>query len=292
LALLRATLRGPEETNVSELSGKIAIITGASRGMGKAIAVAFAERGAEVVLASKTVAPNPKLPGTLEDVAAEIKKKGGKAFIQATDVRDEEQIQALVAKTARELGGVDILINNAGALYWADVEGTPAKRFDLVMSVNARAAFLCASAVIPHMRKRGGGAIVNMSPPITESCTKGRVAYMISKFGMSMLTEGLAAEVAKDGITVHSLWPVTMIESQATIGHHLGEPAQWRTPQILVDATVALVTKTSKLPSGRSLYDEDVLESIGTRNFAKYACVPGTDPPRMRLDDAKGYWRQ
>jgi citronellol/citronellal dehydrogenase len=289
---LRATLRGAEEEIVQALQGKVAIITGASRGIGKAIALAFAERGAEVVLASKTVAPNPKLPGTLEDVAAEIRKKGGKAFIQPTDVRDEGQIQELVATTARELGGVDILINNAGALFWADVESTPAKRFDLVMSVNARAAFLCASAAIPHMKKRGGGAIVNMSPPYTDHCTKGRVAYMISKFGMSLLTEGLAAEVAKDGITVHSLWPVTMVESQATVGHHLGEPSMWRTPQILVDATVALVTKTSKLPSGSSLYDEDVLQSIGVTNFSKYACVAGTDPPRMRLDDPKGYWRQ
>jgi citronellol/citronellal dehydrogenase len=292
LALLRATLHGLEETNVADLSGKIAIVTGASRGIGKAIAIAFAERGAEVVLASKTVAPNPKLPGTLEDVAAEVRMKGGKAFIQPTDVRDEGQIQELVAKTVRELGGVDILINNAGALFWADVESTPAKRFDLVMGVNVRAAFLCAQAVIPHMRKRGGGAIVNMSPPITEGCTKGRVAYMISKFGMSMLTEGLAAEVAKDAIAVHSLWPVTMVESQATIGHHMGEPSQWRMPQILVDATLALVTKTSKIPSGRSVYDEEVLESIGTQDFSKYACVPGSNPPRMRLDDPTGYWRK
>ena len=277
---------------MSDLKGKIAIVTGASRGIGKAISLALAGRGAQVVLASKTVDPNPKLPGTLADVKREIESKGGKAFIQPTDVRDEAQISELVEKTVKELGGVDILINNAGALFWAPVEQTPAKRFDLVMGVNARASLLCAGACVPHMKKRGGGVIVNMSPPVTEGCTTGRVAYMISKFGMSMLTEGLAAELKGDKIRVFSLWPVTMVESQATIGHNLGEPSMWRTPQILVDATMALCDGTAKIESGRSVYDEDVLESLGIKDFSKYACVPGTDPPRMRLDDPKGYWRQ
>lgn len=277
---------------MAELKGKVAIVTGASRGIGKALSIALAERGASVVLASKTVAPNPKLPGTLDDVKREIEAKGGKAFIQPTDVRDEAQIQELVDKTAKELGGIDILINNAGALFWAPVEQTPAKRFDLVIGVNVRASFLCAHYAVPHLKKRGGGHIINMSPPVTEGCTPGRVAYMVSKFGMSMLTEGLAEELKADNIKVHSLWPVTMVESQATVGHGLGEPQMWRTPAILVDSTLALLTGQSKLASGKSLYDEEVLESIGVKDFSKYACVPGTDPPRMRLDDAKGYWRQ
>jgi citronellol/citronellal dehydrogenase len=275
-----------------DLKGKVAIVTGASRGIGKALSVALAERGTHVVLASKTVNPNPRLPGTLDDVKREIELKGGKAYIQPTDVRDEAQIDALVEKTARELGGIDFLINNAGALFWAPVEQTPAKRFDLVIGVNVRAAFLCAHYAVPHMKKRGGGHVVNMSPPVTEGCTPGRVAYMVSKFGMSMLTEGLAHELRADNVKVHSLWPVTMIESQATIGHHLGEPAMWRTPAILVDATLALLTGESRIESGKSLYDEEVLASIGVKEFSKYACVPGTDPPRMRLDDPKGYWRQ
>src|SRR5262249_19233499 len=156
-------------------------------------------------------------------------------------------------KTARELGGIDYLINNAGALFWGPVEQTPAKRFDLVMSVNARAAFLCAHYAISHLKKRGGGHIINMSPPITEDCTPGRVAYMISKFGMSMVTEGLAQELKNDKIKVHSLWPVTMVESQATIAHHMGERSMWRSPAILVDATMALLTGESSLLSGKSL---------------------------------------
>ncbi|MEO7111418.1 MAG: SDR family NAD(P)-dependent oxidoreductase, partial [Polyangiaceae bacterium] len=167
---------------MGKLEGKIAIVTGASRGIGKAIAIRFAKEGAKVVLASKTTEPNPKLPGTLDDVRKEIEAAGGKAYVQPTDVRDEDQIAALTERTAKELGGIDILINNAGALFWAPVETTPSKRFSLVMDVNVRASFLCAQYVLPHMKKRGGGAIVNMSPPYTPGVMKGRVAYLISKF--------------------------------------------------------------------------------------------------------------
>lgn len=276
---------------MGKLAGKVAVVTGASRGVGKALALRFASEGATVVLAAKTIDPNPKLPGTLEDVRREVESKGGRAIIQATDVRDEAQIIELMERTTRELGGIDILVNNAGALYWAPVEATPAKRFDLVIGVNVRASFLCAHHALASMKARGGGCIVNMSPPITTDVTNGKVAYMISKFGMTMLTEGLAAETKKDGIRVYSLWPVTMVESQATIGNSLGTPEMWRSPDVLVDPTMALITGESKLPSGGAYYDEEVLESIGVTDFAKYAVVPGTHPPRMRLDDPKAYWR-
>ncbi|MEO6419117.1 MAG: SDR family oxidoreductase [Polyangiaceae bacterium] len=272
------------------LEGKVAIVTGASRGIGKALAIRLAAEGASVVLASKTVDPNPKLPGTLDDVKKEIEAAGGKAFIQPTDVRDESQIIELIEKTAKELGGIDILINNAGALFWAPVEQTTSKRFDLVIGVNVRASFLCASHAIPHIKKRGGGHIINMSPPVTPDVTKDRVAYMISKFGMSLLTEGLAAELKNDKILVHSLWPVTMVESQATIGNHLGEPAMWRAPSVIVDSTLGLLTGKSQIPSGSSVYDEEVLVSMGITDFSGYSCVPGTSPQPMRLDDPKSYW--
>jgi citronellol/citronellal dehydrogenase len=276
---------------LGQLDGKIAIVTGASRGIGRAIAIRLASEGASVVLASKTVDPNPKLPGTLAEVQKEITDRGGKAFVQPTDVREDDQIRALVDRTVTELGGLDILINNAGALFWGAVENTPAKRFDLVMDVNVRAAFLCASHAIPHLRARGGGAIVNMSPPVTPDCTGGRVAYMISKFGMSMLTEGLAVEGAKDGIKVWSLWPVTMVESQATIGNHFGEPSMWRTPACIVDSTLGLITGAAKIPSGRSVYDEEVLASMGITDLSSYACVPGKTPPPLRLDAPASIWR-
>ncbi len=276
---------------MGKLEGKIAIVTGASRGIGKAIALRFAKEGAKVVLASKTTEPNPKLPGTLDDVRKEIEAAGGKAYVQPTDVREEDQIIALAERTAKELGGIDFLINNAGALFWSNVESTPSKRFDLVMDVNVRASFLCASHCIPHMKKRGGGVIVNMSPPVTPGVTKGRVAYMISKFGMSLLTEGLAAEVEGDKIRVYSVWPVTMVESQATIGHHLGERSMWRKPEVIVDPTLGLCTGEAKVKSGGCYYDEEVLESMGIKNFDPYACVPGSDIPRARFDDPNSYWR-
>ncbi len=274
-----------------DLQGKVAIVTGASRGIGKALSIELGKRGVSVVLASKTVDPDPRLPGTLEDVRKAIVDAGGKAFIQPTDVRSEEQVKAMVEKAASELGRVDILINNAGALFWSSVEGTPAKRFDLVMGVNARASFLAAHYAIPHMKKRGGGHIINMSPPITPGVTKGHVAYMISKFGMTRLTEGLAEEVAADNIKVHSVWPVTMVESQATIGNHLGEPAMWRKADSIVDSTIALLTGASKLKSGSALYDEEVLASAGVLDLSKYACVAGTNPPNCRLDEPNSYWR-
>ena len=281
-----------EVTTVGKLDGKVAIVTGASRGIGKQIALRFAKEGAQVVLASKTTTPNPKLPGTLDDVEKEIEAAGGKAYVQPTDVREEDQIATLVEKTANELGGVDILINNAGALFWSPVESTPAKRFDLVMDVNVRASFLCASHAVPHMKKRGGGVVINMSPPVTPGVTKGRVAYLVSKFGMSLLTEGLAEETKGDNIRVYSLWPVTMVESQATIGNHLGEPSMWRKADILVDSTMALVTGEAKIESGKCLYDEEVLEAVGVKDFDKYNCVPGSKVPCARFDDPDSYWRK
>lgn len=276
---------------MKRLEGKVVVVTGASRGVGKALALRFGQEGASVVLAAKTVDPNPKLPGTLDDVRREIEAAGGKAFVQATDVRDEAQIIELMERTTRELGGIDVLVNNAGALYWANVEDTPAKRFDLVVGVNVRASFLCAHHALSGMKKRGGGCVINMSPPITPNVTPGHVAYMISKFGMTMLTEGLAAEGEKDNIRAYSVWPVTMVESQAVIGNHLGTPEMWRKPEILVDATMALIMGEGGIKSGSALYDEDVLKAIGVSDFSRYACVPGTTPPSIRLDDAKAYWQ-
>lgn len=277
---------------MGKLAGKVAIVTGASRGVGRALAERFAAEGAKVVLAAKTVDPNPKLPGTLEEVRSTIEARGGKAYVQATDVRDESQIVELMERTTRELGGVDILINNAGALYWAPVEATPAKRFDLVMGVNVRASFLCAHHALASMRARGGGVIVNMSPPITANVTPTKVAYMISKFGMTMLTEGLAVETKADNIRVFSLWPVTMVESQAVIGNNLGTPEMWRKADVLVDATMGLVTGEAGVASGSAVYDEEVLAKLGITDLSGYACVPGATPPPMRLDDPNGYWQR
>ena len=277
---------------MGELQDKVVVVTGASRGIGRALAIRFADEGAHVVLAAKTVDPNPRLPGTLGEVQEAIRARGGRAYMQAVDVRDDAAVEELFSTVKRELGGTDILINNAGALYWAPITATPAKRFDLVMGVNAHASFLCAHHAIPQMLARGGGHVINMAPPLTSDCTKNRTAYMISKFGMTLVVEGIAAEHGLDGVKAHALWPVTMVESQAVIGNHLGDPTLWRKPDIIVDATMALLTGRAAMANGSAVYDEDVLASAGVSDFSHYACVPGTTPPPARLDDSASYWRQ
>ena len=199
----------------------------------------------------------------------------------ACDVREEAQIEALAARTMETFGQIDILINNAGALWWRPLADTPTKRFDLVLDVNARAAFLCCRAAIPSMKSRRWGHIINMSPPMDLSLVPGRIAYAISKLGMTMLTLGLAEELRGDNIAVNSLWPVTLIESQASINWGLGTPAMWRKPDILVDCVLRLVSKDPATITGQALLDEDFLRGEGVRDFSPYACVPGTEPGRI-----------
>src|SRR5262249_30376133 len=214
-------------------------------------------------------------------VAAEVEALGAQALPIQVDVRDAEQIEQLAARTLERFGRIDLLVNNAGALHWAGLLDTPAKRFDLVMSVNARAAFLCCRAVLPAMIAGGQGHIVNMSPPLDLSMVPGRIAYSISKLGMTLLTQGLAEEMKAHNIAVNSLWPVTIIESQASINHALGTPAMWRKPDILVDCVLRLVAKEPAALTGRALLDEEFLREEGVTDFSGYACVPGTEPPRL-----------
>jgi citronellol/citronellal dehydrogenase len=198
-----------------------------------------------------------------------------------TDVRDEGQIEALAERTLTHFGRIDILINNAGALWWQPLLETPARRFDLVMGVNVRAAFLCARAVLPAMIANRWGHIINISPPLDLSMVPGRTAYAISKLGMTLLTHGLAEEVRAHNVAVNSLWPVTIIESQASINHALGTPPLWRKPDILVDCVLRMVAKEPASCTGQALLDEDFLRAEGVTDFGGYACVPGTDPPRL-----------
>lgn len=263
------------------LEGRIAVVTGASRGVGRSVALALAREGCDLVLGAKTVAPHPKLPGTITEVAAEVEQIGRKALAVATDVREVDQIENLAEQAISTFGRIDILINNAGAAWWQPIESTPPKRFDLVMDVNCKGPFFLAQAVLPHMRKNGWGHIVNMSPPIHPPMAEGKIAYMISKFGMSLLSVGLAAEVRDDNIAVNSLWPVTLVESAATIHLGLGKPEDWRKPEILADATVAIVTSEPSSRTGETLIDEDVLRDAGVTDFDSYACVAGATPQRI-----------
>jgi citronellol/citronellal dehydrogenase len=273
---------------MATVNDRVAIITGASRGIGRAIALGLARAGWRLVIAAKSTASTDKLPGSIFTVAAEVEACGVPALPVQVDVRDSEQIDALAAKTLERFGRIDLLVNNAGALHWASLLDTPAKRFDLVMGVNARAACLCSRAVLPAMIKQHWGHIINLSPPLDLAMVPGRIAYSISKLGMTLLTIGLAEEMRTHNIAVNSLWPVTIIESQASINWQLGTPEMWRKPDILVDCVLRLVGKEPAVLTGQALLDEDFLHSEGVTDFSGYSCVPGTQPPRLTWKVVKG----
>jgi citronellol/citronellal dehydrogenase len=266
---------------MAALQGKVALITGASRGIGRALARGLARAGCRIVVAAKSTVPREKLPGSIYTVAQEVEALSAEALPVQVDVRDEGQIEALVARTREHFGRIDVLVNNAGALYWHSLLETPPKRFDLVMSVNARGAFLCCRAVLPAMIEQRWGHIINLSPPLDLAMVPGRIAYAISKLGMTLLTHGLAEEVRGHNVAVNSLWPVTVVESQASINFQLGTPAQWRKPDILVDSVLRLVQKEPAELTGQALLDEEFLRAEGVSDFSGYACVPGTEPPRL-----------
>jgi citronellol/citronellal dehydrogenase len=254
-------------------------VTGASRGIGRACALAMAKEGASIVLVSKSLdETDPRLPGTLRDVQHEIEALGGRAHAVKCDVRFVEQIQQAVQEGGEKFGRLDILVNNAGAFWWHPIEETPEKKWDLVMAVNAKGPFYAAQASIEWMKKNKWGHIVNMSPPIKPEASHDKIAYMISKFGMTLITHGLAQEMRDHNIGVTSLWPVTIIESYASINGGLGTPEMWRKADIIADATLAIVTSEPLKYTGRALLDEEVLRDQGVADFGPYACVPGTAP--------------
>jgi citronellol/citronellal dehydrogenase len=264
---------------------RVAIITGASRGVGRALALGLAREGCHIVVAAKSTEEDPALPGTVHSVAAEVKALGRQALPFPVDVRHESRLQEMVRTTLERFGRVDFLVNNAGALFWDEVEQTPGQRYDLVNAVNARAAFIAARECLAPMRAQGFGHILNMSPPIDPRAAVGKVAYAISKFGMTLLSIGLAGELEGTGVACNSLWPETLIESFATIRHHLGERSSWRTPEILVDATLEIFSRDPRELSGRALLDETFLrEECGVTDFARYRCDPAVEPPKVGFD--------
>lgn len=270
------------QSKAMQLKGQVAIITGSSRGIGRDLALKLADEGCNIVVVGKTVEPNPKLPGTIHTVAEEVEAKGVKALAVQCDVRDIDNINAMVGEVKASFGRVDILLNNAGALWWQPLMKTPAKRFDLMMDVNARGAFFCAQAVLPLMIEARRGHIINMSPPIDLSHVPYHIGYTISKYGMTLLSHGLAEEVKDHNIGVYSLWPETMIESLATINWGLGDASMWRKPSILSDAVLALVTQDDPARySGQALIDEVLLRDVGVTDFDVYNCVPGSHPPPL-----------
>ncbi|MEQ9366854.1 MAG: SDR family oxidoreductase [Leptospirales bacterium] len=270
--------------NTESLKDRVVIITGASRGIGYHTALALAGEGAKIVVAAKSTVEDPKLPGTVQQTVADIEAAGGEALGLPCDVREEAELEDLVQRTLARFERIDALINNAGAIWVQPIEATPAKRFDLVHEVNYRAPYLLSRLVIPHMRRGGWGHILNMSPPIDTSAIGGKIAYMNSKFNMTGLTYGLAAELKKENapIAVNSLWPKTLIESLATINWSMGAPKDWRKASIMADAVTAVFQQPPGSYSGQALIDEDVLrETRGVTDFSPYNVVEGGEPVEL-----------
>jgi citronellol/citronellal dehydrogenase len=260
------------------LKGKTLFITGASRGIGREIALAAARDGANVAIAAKTALPHPKLAGTIHTVADEVRAAGGQALAIQLDVRDEAAITAAIDEAARHFGGLDILVNNASAISLTPTTGTPAKRFDLMFGVNVRATFLCSQAAIPHLRKAVNPHILTLSPPLgmKPEWFAAHVAYTMSKYGMSMCTLGLAEELRPFGIAVNSLWPRTTIATAAVEVHFPQEILRAsRHPAIMADAAHAILTSEARTHSGNFHIDEEVLRRAGVTDFARYAVTPG-----------------
>jgi citronellol/citronellal dehydrogenase len=270
------------------LQGRTLFITGASRGIGKAIAIAAAREGANVVVAAKSSVPNPKLEGTIHTAAAEIERAGGKALAVKCDVRDEAEIQAAVQAAVERFGGIDVLVNNASAIHLAGTVETPLKRWDLMHQVNARGTFACSQACIPHLSRSANPHILNLSPPLTMSPRwfAPHVAYTIAKYAMSMCVLGMAEELREKGIAVNALWPRTVIATAALNllgGDELARHG--RTPEIVADAAVAILRRDSRGCTGNFFVDEDVLRAEGVTDFARYAVSPGEElAPDLFLD--------
>lgn len=272
------------------LSAKTLFITGASRGIGREIALKAAADGANIVIAAKSAEPHPKLEGTIFSVAAEVEAAGGKALALQLDVRDEQAVAAAMAQAAEHFGGIDALINNAGAIKLVGVEKLEPKRFDLMYQINTRAVMVCSQAALPYLKKSAGGHILNLSPPLNLDAKwfAQHGPYTITKYGMSMLTLGMNEEFKKYGISVNSLWPKTMIAT-AAIEFELGSRDAFkraRTPAIMADAAHAILASQGRSVTGRLLIDEDILREQGVTDFEQYRFDPagGSLVPDLFVD--------
>jgi citronellol/citronellal dehydrogenase len=256
-----------------DLHGRVAVVTGGSRGIGKALAIRLAREGADITVAAKSEESTERLPGSIHETADAIRALGRRALPIATDVRDEDAIRNMIERTIAEFGRLDILVNNAGVIWGRPILETPPKRFDLMMDVNVRAAYVACYYALPQMVKQQWGHVLNMCPRYSDEPSPGRVAYMISKLGMTRIAMGLAAEHRQDNIAGNSLWPRTLIESQASINWKMADRSQWRTPEIVCDASLAILAGEPRNSTGRQWIDEEALSELaGIRSFDGYWC--------------------
>jgi citronellol/citronellal dehydrogenase len=277
---------------MANLRGKTLFITGASRGIGLAIALRAARDGANIAVVAKTADPHPRLPGTVFTACAEIEKAGGKALACVTDIRFEDQVAAAIEKTVKAFGGIDMLVNNASAIHLTPTPATPMKRFDLMHQVNTRGTFVCSQACHPHLVRSENPHILNICPPLVMEPRwfAPHVAYSIAKYGMSLCVLGMAAEFKDAGIAVNALWPRTIIATAAVQNLLGGEEAvrRARKPDIMGDAAHAILTKPGREFTGRFLIDEDLLREQGVTDFSSYLMVPGAEPmPDFFLPDER-----
>ena len=268
---------------MSTLSGKTLFITGASRGIGLSIALRAARDGANVAIAAKSSVPNPKLPGTSHSAAAAVEAAGGRALALKCDIREEDEVRAAVAATVDAFGGIDILVNNASAIWLRGALDTPMKRFDLMQQVNARGSFLCAQACLPHLLQAPNPHILTLAPPpsLDPKWWGPHTGYTLAKMGMSFVTLGLAAEFGAQGVAVNALWPRTVIATDAINMIPGVDVAMCRKPEIMGDAAHAVLTRAAAGFHGRFLIDEDVLREAGITDFDGYA----VDPSKPLLPD-------
>lgn len=261
---------------MTTLSGKTLFITGASRGIGLAIAERAARDGANVAIAAKSDVPNPKLPGTIHTAAEAVNAAGGRGLALKCDIREEDEVRAAVAATVDAFGGIDILVNNASAIWLRGALDTPMKRFDLMQQVNARGTFLCAQACLPHLLQAANPHILTLAPPpsLDPKWWTPHTGYTLAKMGMSFVTLGLAGEFGPQGVAVNALWPRTLIATDALNMIPGVDGGNGRAPAIVADAAHAVLTRPAAGFSGRFLVDEDVLREAGVEDFSGYAVDP------------------
>jgi citronellol/citronellal dehydrogenase len=265
---------------MATLAGKTLFITGASRGIGLAIARRAAADGANIAIAAKSAVANPKLPGTIHTAAAEVEAAGGRALALRCDIREEDEVNAAVAATVDTFGGIDILVNNASAIWLRGTLDTPMKRFDLMQQVNARGSFLCAQACLPYLARAANPHILSLAPPpsLDPKWWAPHTGYTLAKMGMSFVTLGLAAEFGPQGVAVNALWPRTIIATDALNMIPGIDLARCRKPDIVADAAHAILVRPAAGFHGRFLLDEDVLRESGVTDFARYAVDPSQTP--------------